>query len=172
MRSILKNKKGDIFQLIFLLIILFIAAIIGILFYSLSSKVTTTYENFETIEENSTADIANKTIAVNLPYITDEFIFFMFLGMIIALIIAAVRTNYSATIIFIFILVLIMAVFIASGFVEMYQGLAQGKELSGYSENLTLTNIIFSRYTPLFICVLGGIILWIMYGKSGGDIVT
>ena len=66
----------------------------------------------------------------------------------------------------------IIAVLIAAGLVDIYQGLAQEDELSDYSSNLTLTNIIFSRFTPLIICVLGFIIIMIMYGKSGGDIIT
>lgn len=166
------NKKGDIFQIIFFLILLLIISIVGILFYALTDKVGDAWDDSELLEEGSIAKESSDIIQANAPAVTDEFVFFMFLGMIIALIIAAVKTNFSPTVIFLFIIVLIIAVFIAAGFTNLYQGFAQGDDLAEYSANLTLTNIVWSRFTPLFICILGGIILIIMYGKSGGDIVT
>jgi hypothetical protein len=35
---------------------------------------------------------------------------------------------------------------------------------------MPLTNILFSKYTPLIFTVIGAIVLIFMYGKSGGDI--
>lgn len=165
------NKTG-LFELLYLLIIILVTAIIAILFYALTDKFTTAFDESGVFPEDSTAEKANKAIQSHAPHIADEFVFFLFLFSIIALIIAAAKTNFSPTVIFLFVIVLILAVLIAAGMVDIYQGLAQEDELSEYSTNLTLTNIIFSRFTPLIICVLGFIIVMIMYGKSGGDIVT
>lgn len=164
------NKRGDIFQLIFLLVIVFAIAMIGVVFFKITHSFTTTLDDSGIFSTTPAANKANVMMSGQSRTVPDEMVFFMFLGSMIALLVAAGRTNFSPTVIFLFILLLLMAVFIAGGLVEIYQGTAQSDSMQPEGSQLTLTNIILSRYTPLIICVLGAIILIIMYGKSGSDI--
>lgn len=163
------SKKG-IFDIFFLLIIVFFVAVIGLLTYKLSHSITQAYVNSGVLASSPVALHANSVIDSQGRIVADEFVFFMFLGMMIATIISAARTNFSPTVIFFFILELLMAIVLAAGLVNIYSGIAQTPVLMIEAQQLTLTNIIISRYTPLMICALGGLILLIMYGKSGGEI--
>ena len=170
MISILKNKRGDAFQIIFVLIFLFIIALVGLIFFKLSWEVTGAFQDLKEINDSKIAKEVLSTHKKSLPHIFDELMLFMFLGLTIALIIAAVRTDFSPMVIFLFLILLILTVLNAAAFVNIYQGLAQDPSLIGVSSKLTFTNIIFSRYTPLFFAVLGAVIIILMYGKSGSDI--
>jgi hypothetical protein len=166
------NKKGDISQLPVVLIILIIAAIVGFLCLTMASRVNTYFLGSGLMPENSTAQHATQVINENAPYTTDYMIFFLFLGSNLALIIGAVRTKFSPTIIFFFILLLIITIFIAAGFVNIYQGLTDVAGFTDIHNKLTLTNFIFSKYLPLIMTVVGILIMIVMWGKSGGEIIT
>jgi len=164
------NKKGDIFQLVFILIILLIAAIVGLLFLTLSGKVITIYQSMPIMNQTTVVEV-NNVMQQTAPTTTDYMIFFIFLGSVMGVVISAVKTNFSPTIIFMFLMLLVITIFVASGVVNIYSGFAQDVTLAEYANQLTLTNFIISKYTPLIMAVLGGLILLIMYGKSGSDII-
>lgn len=165
------TKRGAIFQIMFLMIIIFITAIVGLLFYTLSFEITKTYDQSGIFDNTPIAKEKNLYMQSVARYTTDETVLFLFIAMIIALIIAAAKTKFSPLVIFLFILVLLIAILNASGMVNIYQGLATSPVLSETSGHLTFTNIIFGKYLPLIICVLGALIMIIMYSKSGGDII-
>lgn|SRR3990167_3535493 len=166
------NKKGDVTQILFLLIILFITAILGILFWGLTDGVLQTQEDIGLFNDTVLAQQSIDKLQETAPRTTDYMVFFLFLGGIIGLMISAVRTNFSPTIMLLFVMYLIIAIFIASGLVNVYSGFAQSPVLSDSANDLIITNFIFSKYTPLIFAVLGTILMIIMWGKSGGDIVT
>lgn len=170
MRSIIKDKRGDIFQISYALIIIFLIAFIGLIFFKLSWE---TNKMWEESEELNNSDYGEEIIASqkqSMPHIFDELVLFMFLGLTIALVIAAARTNFNPILIFLFLILLLITILNAAGLVNIYQGFAQDETFTEVSSQLTLTNIILSRYTPLIFAVLGAIIIIIMYGKSGSDI--
>jgi hypothetical protein len=82
--------------------------------------------------------------------------------------IASVRTDFDPLILFLFLLMTIFSIFIAAGSVEIYRSLADNTSFLDVSGNLHLTNIIFSKYAPLFMSVFTGLILIIMYSKQAG----
>jgi len=163
------NKRGDISQLPVVLIIVIIAVIVGFLTLTMTSKVNETFISIE--PDNSTAEHATQVINSNAPYTTDYMIFFLFLGSNLALIIGAVRTKFSPTVIFFFILLLIITIFVAAGFVNIYQGIADSSGFQETHDKLTLTNFIFSKFLPLIMTVIGILIMIVMWGKSGGEII-
>lgn len=171
MRNIIKDKKGNVFSIIFLLLILFIVAIIGLLVMSFSSKVTQSYENTGLFANYTIANNANEKIQETIPYTTDYAVFFLFIGGIVGISISGIKTNFSPTVMFIFFLMTILAIFFAAGLVNIYQGFAQTAALSEFGSQLTLTNVVFSRFTPLITLVLCGFVMLLMWGKTGGDIV-
>lgn len=166
---LIKNKKGDFFQIFFLLIILLVAAVMGLLCLKLGTLINEKIE--EVYPDQSEAVVkVNNFVQTQAPKAVDYMVFFLFLGGTIGIMTAAVRTNFSPVIIFLFLLMSLIAILSASGIVNLYQGFAQTDVLVDVSQELTLTNIVFSRYTPLFICIIAGISLILMYSKSGSDI--
>ena len=166
-----KNKKGDVFQVLFMLVLILGVAIVGLICLVLTNNVNNFWDDSGLLNKTAVGTQAIDTMQDTAPKTTDYAIFFMFLGMNIGVVIAAVRTNFSATVIFLFILLTLVAIMIAAGFVNMYQGLAQQPEILTSSSQLTLTNFIFSQYLPLIISVICALVMLIMYGKSGGDII-
>ena len=168
----LMNKRGDVFQLIVLLIILFIAAVVGLLFLTLSNEVTTAYEDLGILNDTAIGQQYNDMMQDTAPKTTDYMIFMLFAGGVIGLLISASRTNFSPTIFFMFFLLLIITIFVASGMVNIYSGFAEQATLVDSANQLQLTGFLFSKYTPLLITVIGGLIMLIMWSKTGGDIIT
>jgi hypothetical protein len=166
----MKNKRGDVFQLLFLLVILFFVAIVGLLFFTMSDKFSQAWQDSGMLNDTAVGQTAVDTLQQNAPRTIDYMIFFLFMGSIIGLLISASRTGYTPTVFFLFIILLIITIFVASGLVNVYSGFADSSALAEYSEQLTLTGFIFSKYTPLIMTILGGLIMVIMWGKSGGDI--
>jgi len=166
------NKKGDMFQLLFLLIILFISTIVGLIFLGLTLEVTSLYNSTGMLEDTAIGTEANTLMETTAPYTTDYMIFFLFIGGIVGVCVSAIRTNFSPTIVMLFVFLLLITIFVAGGFVNIYQGFTDTEALSVAAGHLTLTNFIFSKYTPLIFAILGGLVMLLMWGKSGGDIIT
>ena len=166
------NKKGDIFQLLVLLIILFIASIVGILFLTLSNKVTQAYEDTGLLNKTVIGQQYNDMMQDTGPKSTDYMIFMLFAGGVIGILISASKTNFSPTIFFLFLLLLVITIFVSSGMVNIYSGFSQQATLIDSANQLQLTGFIFSKYTPLIITIIGGLIMLIMWSKTGGDIIT
>lgn len=172
MRSIIKQKKGDIFQVIIMLIILLVIAIVGLICLVLTTNVNNFWDSSGLLNDTAVGTQAIDTLQDTAPKTTDYAIFFLFLGMNIGILVAAVRTNFSPIIIFLFILLTLIAIMFAAGAVNMYQGLAQQSNVIDISSGLTFTNFLFSRYLPLVVSMICAGIMLIMYGRSGGDIIT
>lgn len=171
MRSLIKDKKGDVFQIFFLLAIILAVAIVGVIMLKLTTSVNNFWDSSGLLNQTAVGEKSINTLQETAPRTTDYTIFFLFLAMNIGITIAAVKTNFSPLLIFLFIMLTLVAIMIAAGVVNMYQGLAQQPSIIGVSSQLTLTNFIFSKYLPLFISIICALTMIIMWGKSGGDIV-
>lgn len=170
LRPLIKDKRGDIFQLPYLIVLVLVLGLLGLFIGYISWNVTEAYKDIDAINNTSYAKQANENFGNAVPSIVDTFVLLFFLGATIGLMVAAVRTNFSVVIMGLFLILLILAIFIASGAANIYQGFAQDSSLSVFSDRLTFTNILFSRYTPLIITLIGAALLIIMYGKSGSNI--
>jgi ammonia channel protein AmtB len=170
--KIIKQKKGDVFQVIFMMIILLIVAIVGLITLKITTEVNDYWDESGLLNETQSGTDAIDTLQDTAPKTTDYAVMFLFLGMNIGIIIAAVRTNFSPMIIFMFIILTLIAIMFAAGSVNIYQGLAQQEDMLSVSSQLTFTNYLFSKYFPLVISMICAMILLVMYGKSGQDIVT
>jgi hypothetical protein len=167
-----KNKKADIFQLVVLLIILFIAAVVGLLFNTMSNKVTQIYEDTGLLNGTAIGQQYNDMMQDTGPKSTDYMIFMLFCGGVIGLMISASKTSFSPTVFFLFLMLLIITIFVASGLVNIYSGFAQQDMLVDSANQLVLTGFIFSKYTPLIFTVVGGIIMLLMWSRTGNDIIV
>jgi hypothetical protein len=165
------KKKADVFQLIILILILFIAAVVGILFLKLDNTITNFYETSGLLNSTAIGTQYNEMMQDTAPKTTDYMIFMLFCGGVIGLLISSAKTNFSPTIFFLFMLLLVITIFIASGMVNIYSGFTQQITLTNEANQLTLTGFIFSKYTPLIMTVLGGLIMLVMWSKSGQEII-
>jgi len=170
MRKITLNKKGDIFQLSFVMIIVFITAMVGILFLAFTNQVNDYWVVSGLLNQSEAATSTVATMQATAPLTTDYAVFFIFLGSTLGICISAVRTKFSPTLVFFFILLLILTIFIASGIVNVYSGFAE--VLPNEAAQLTLTGIILGKYMPLMMAIIGGFIMIIMYSKQGGEIIS
>ena len=166
------NKKGDVFQILFLLIMLFIAGIVGLLFLKMTTGVLDAYPNLPTYNVTPELQHTQEVLSDSAPRTTDYMIFFLFLFGYVGITISAVRTKFSPMTMFFFAILAIITIFVSSGMVNIYQGFAQSDALIDTSSQLTFTNFMFSQYTPAFMLVISAMVMIIMWGRSGSDIVT
>lgn len=164
------NKKG-VFDIFFVLILLFVIAVFGLIVMTFVVKISDVQTSSGIFPNNSLAYSSTEYIKEESVSNGDLFVFLFFIGSVIGLVLGAVKTNFSPILIFLFLLILILSVLVAAGLVNIYHGFATSEATAEVSSQLTLTNIVFSRFTPLIIAIIGALVLIVMYGKSGGDII-
>jgi len=170
----LKNKfkaKKGIFALLLIIAILTITAVFGLITYRTIKGVNQVYDDSGLFEDNPIGNESNIAIKETSKYGIDNMVFFLFLGSIVGLIFGAVKTRFSPILMFLFLMVFLISIFLASTSAEIYHGFATTGDLEETADELTFTGIIFSKYFPLMICIIGAIIMIIMWGKQGGEIV-
>jgi len=164
------NKKGDIFQIFYILIIIIVMAIMALLVGKLSYEFTSAFKNPDLHLQDSPAGTASNDLVQQMAVpLMDFFIFFFFLGANIGIFIGAIKTKYSGVMMFLFILLLLIEILVASGIVNIYQGFASVPSLEPIPAKMFLTNLLLSKYFPLIISVIGGVVLIIMYSKQNQE---
>ena len=165
------QKKGDIFQILIVLIIIFALALVGFLTLGITTGVNDFWDESGLLNDTETGTLAIDRMQDTAPRTTDYAILFLFLGMNIGVVISAVRTNFTPVTIILFIFLTLISIMVSAGMVNMYQGLAQTASVIDIGESLTFTGFLFSKYLPLIITIISAFVMLIMYGKSGGDII-
>ena len=166
----IKNKKGDVFQVLFMMVILLVVSIVGLICLVITTNINDYWDSSGLLNETAVGMKAIDTLQDTAPKTTDYAILFIFLGMNIGVMIAAIRTNFTALTVLLFIFLTLIAIVMAAGMVNIYQGIAQTESIIAISSQLTFANFIFSKYFPLIINAVCALIMLLMYGKSGGDI--
>lgn len=166
------NNRGEIFNIIVMLILLIVVALAGLIIGKISWEVTKSYDRLSVMSnpENQIAHDANLRLQTSSYKTIDYAIFFLFLFSNVGIVIGAVKTNFSPIFMFLFFMLMMLAIMTAAGFVNMYQGLAQDSAMVGYSTQLTLANFVFSKFTPAMIAAICGLVMVIMWGKGGAEI--
>ena len=136
----------------------------------MTTNVNNFWDSSGLLNQTETGTKAIDTMQRIAPQTTDYAVFFLFLGLVLGTMIAAVRTNFSPTTLLVFVFLTFIAILEAAGFVNMYHGIADQADVFPISAQLHWTNFIFSKYLPLTTCILSALIMLIMYGKSGSDI--
>jgi len=165
-RYLVINKKGDVQSLIIAIVIVMALALGAIIFSKVFTEITTefqdedkfsnrTIENIESVEE--------KTIPL-----LDFFIFFTLLSLMIGLIISSIYIDVHPALVIIFLIGIVVAVFLAGLFTNVFSEISAEPELEATAEEFTYTNLILGNHFPIIILVLGIIIVIILYGKSRG----
>ncbi|MFX1312074.1 MAG: hypothetical protein ACFFHD_05635 [Promethearchaeota archaeon] len=164
------NKKGDIFQVMFMLILIFAVAIVGLICLFLTTNINNFWDDSGLLNQSEKAGESIDTMQRIAPKTTDYTILFLFIGLIMGTTIAAIKTNFSVVTILLFIFLTMVAVMEAAGFVNLYRGLADDSAIRSVSQDLHWTDFIFSKYLPLLTICICALMMILMYAKSGGEI--
>lgn len=166
MRSLLKRqKKADLTSLIIGLVV--IIAVMAMIAVVMSDSLIEMMDALKDSGEfsNNTISTINTVQTKTIPMF-DFLIFFAFFAVAIGLIISSIYLDVHPAITVAFIIGLIIAVLLSAQFVNVYGELSDQEDISSSAAQFTLTNVIMGQYGPIFILVIGVIVIVIIYGKS------
>ena len=172
MRSLIKNKRGDIPSLIIgLVIILFLVGIVSIVFSKSFLLFTAEFKKQDMISNNTNAmNAVNIVESKTIPFL-DYLFFFSFIGVLIGLIISSIYINVHPALGVIFIIFLIVAIVLSGIFANIFVTIGETSELSSTYNSFVLTKAIVT-HLPLIILAVGTIIIFVLYGKSKEGVLT
>ena len=163
------NKRGDFTSMVIMIAVVIALAIGAIIFSKVFLMVTGELKTSNTINfDNNTIDIIETVETKTIPLL-DFFIFFSLVALMIALIVSSIYIDAHPAITVIFIVAMIVAVFLAGIFSNVFYEISNEPELLSTASQFTMTNIILGKYFPLIILVIGVIVIVILYGKSKGQ---
>jgi len=160
------NKKGDIQSIIIAIVIVFIGVIIVIIFSKGLLEMVDELQSEPEFANNTNAMTALNVVEDNTIYWFDFAIFFILISLILGLIISSLFIDTHPALAIIFFIVLIIAVFLAGQFSNIYAEITQDSEIAATAEQFTKTNLIMGEHFPVIIFVVGIIVILILYGKS------
>jgi len=164
MKSILNNKQGDFQSIMILIAIIFVIAIVAIIFSKVFLMITSelkTQPEFSNTTIDTIEVVEDKTIPL-----LDFLIFFSLIALMVGLIISSIYINVHPAVIMIFIIALVLAIFLGGQIANIYSEITTDAELSATSSQFDFTNAILGQHLPIIIAVIGTIVIIILYGKS------
>ena len=167
MRSILKKQKvkSDFTSLIVLGIVFVLAfGIIAVFFSHAFTGILDELINSGEFSDNS-IDTMEGVRDQTIPLL-DFMVFFLFISAVIGLIIASIYIDIPPAAMVAFIIALIIAVFIAGQFTNLWEEATAVDEVQGTAGQFSKTNLILGNAFPAIIFITGIIIIIIIYGKS------
>jgi hypothetical protein len=159
------KTKADLTSLIIGAVV--IVVILGVIAVPFAHVLTETINELQNSGEFS--DTTNQTmekVKTKTVPLLDFFIFFSFAAIVIGLIISSIYLDLHPAITVAFIIGLIVAVFLASQFVNVYSEVGAVSEISPTADKFTFSNALIGQFFPLIILVVGLIVVVILYGKS------
>jgi len=161
----IKNKKADLTSIIIIVCILFIFSLIAIFGGYVILEVS---KEIKTIPEfqNNTVETTVNFIQDNANNFLDFFIFILFIGLVIGLIIFSSTIEISPVYIGVFIMLMIIVIFLAGIFANMFSEIIEDEEISNSANQFKLTKFVLGSNFPIIILGVIIITLVILYGKS------
>lgn len=159
----IRNKKGSILDLIFIVIVLAVLSLVILVVFKVSNSINTRIQSgTEFTTEGKTA-----MAQVNGLYPTaiDGGFLFLCIGLsIIALVMASMVRVHPVFIIF-FIIALAFIIFLSAIFSNLYQSIASNPDMIAEANQLVLTSLIMQKL-PFIIGIIGSILALIMYKQN------
>ena len=118
--------------------------------------------------DNQTIGIIEGVHAKTIP-LFDFFIFFSLVALMIGMIIGALYMDVHPAITIILVVVLIVGIFMAGVFSNIFYEVTNEPELVSTASQFTMTNLILGEHFPIIILVIGVIVIVILYAKSKGQ---
>jgi hypothetical protein len=166
LKKILRNKRGDASSLIIgLIVIIFIVAILSLVFSRFFLELTSTLKSDILISNSTNAvNTLNLVQEKTIPWL-DYFFLFSFIAIIIGLIISAIYIDTHPSLMIIFIIILVVAIILGGILVNVYTEIGETEELASTYNQFTMTRAIFNNF-PLIIFIVGLIVVMVLYGKG------
>jgi len=166
MKSLIKNKRGDISSIIIVIAMMFI---IGILVYSFLVIFNPLINELKGVDEISKSEGA--TTALNkmqnfVPGLMDIGLVLIFVGFLVGIIISSIYINTIPGLTIFFIIVLIIAVFLSAQFANVFYEFRTDPEIATAAASLPISNFVLGKMFPVLILVTGLITIWVLYGKG------
>lgn len=156
------NTKGQITDLIYVLIILFSFALLTILGYYLFNQFNTTFANTEGVS-NFSLEIMNEN-KDRYVSIFDGIMLFIFVGLLIASIVSAIFIKSHPIFFVINVFLLIIVSIIAIILKSVFTGFATSSEMINTTSEFTIIPFIMNNLT-LILVIAGFLIIIALLGK-------
>lgn len=170
LRPIINNKKGDILSILLVIIISTVVIVVLTVLTLVTNNITREIDSYNmtsSLEANQSIS-AVKDQAVPLA---DTMGSLLFIGWLIALIIAGTYTEFSPVVIGIFLLILLIGVYLSAVMTSnFYVDLSSEYDSSAIGgQEFTITKTLFGSSLPYIIAFIGLVIIIIMYSKKRGS---
>jgi len=166
MRTIIKNKKGDMPSLIIVLVvIIFVMAVFSLIFSNVFKSILDELEGsgeFPAASVTTMNFVEDKTI----PFL-DYAIFFTFIAIIIGLIISSIYIDTHPALAVVFIIMTVVAILLAGLFANILTEVGETSELATTYNSFVYTKLLITHF-PLMVFVVALIVGIVLYGKSRG----
>ena len=160
-----EDKRGQIFAIILIVAFLVVAFILIYFISVLNNNIVSELEDagLTSTEANDTIQEAKETM---IP-LGDNMIFWLFIAFVGGLIVWAVFADFHPVVIIVLIIFFIMAVVLAMMSANIYDDMKTDlePEIEG-DQTFTFSDVIQGRYLPVFIIIIGIIVVWILYTGS------
>lgn len=163
----MRNKKGNVFDIIFYIFVMFVIAITILIAAFIMSSFNTKIQASPELSADSKTVFSDQ--ATRFPILFDNVIIFIMTGLAMVTVISAFFIRSHP--IFFFFSFLALGITIAFGaiFSNVYYGFMTDPQLATTAVGFTKMNYLMTRL-PLVATIMGGIVLLVLYGKfnSGG----
>jgi hypothetical protein len=170
LKRFIKNKKGDISSLIFIIVIVLALALFSIFISYFANQLTTNLK--ETAAEAGVTDIrVNETMDSMQTNVTDMFDylwFAIFIGLVIAMIIFSFLVPTHPIFFPIFVIVWVISIVISGPVANIWLNATVNTALNQTAASYGMMNYIMS-HLPWFIGVIGALMLVVLYAKRKHD---
>jgi len=164
------NKKGSVQDIFFVIVILFIMAIIPLFLHFTINEIFTDFHNELNKSNLSTVEIDKtfeRTRSVNDMF--DYIFLFLSFGLIVAIIITSYLVNVHPVFFPIFVILLALAVVISVALSNAYMEIEQVAALNSTMTKFRITSNIMENL-PILTTLIGAIALVVLYSKTRGGV--
>lgn len=164
--KISKNKKGSVFDILLLTIILFAMTFFIILGYKTMTEINTEFQNSADLSSNSKTYISDlKGRFVNL---FDGIFITIMIILSIAIGVGVYYLDLHPIFYLVSLFVIIFIIIIAAVFANSFSDLTDDPDLETQKDEFTLMPYVMEKF-PFFIMVLTFLIIIVMYAKNRSD---
>lgn len=168
----MKNKKGDFPSLAIILSVIFVLAIVSVIFVRVLPEISDAMATDPTFAADDQAVAALQTTSNNAAPFFDFMVLGVFVAFLLGLIISSIFIESHPAIIIGAILFFAVLIVVAAIFVNVWDEMQSNSEFAATASQLKYTNHLMGVQLPIIILVVGFIVVIILYGKSRGGIPT
>ena len=169
----MKFKKGDASSFLIAIILMIVFAIVAVFLSWLLKDMFGGMLNDSDINSNAGANTTISTLDLYRPVFFDNYVAWFILGSVFALFIGSIFLDYHPVWFVVFLLVTLMATFLAIQEANIYDEFRADSDLGSIVTEHSLSNALLGQYFPVLVFFTGIVAMIILYGKknSGGGYV-